>query len=665
MKELKILIAILGINLIMQSACKKDFFEREPLSEITPENYLVEESQLGAYTINLYGVLPSHSNSTTYGSFGLDRHTDNMADLQYSNIYTIDQWKVPSTGGSWAFTGIYQCNYFLQDVLPKLKEGTIAGNITNIKHYIGEAYFFRAFNYFQKLMALGDFPILKTTLPDDLAALTEASKRMPRNEVARFIISDLDSAILLMNPLSPDGKRNRLSQNVAKLMKSRVALFEATWLKYFNGTAFVPNGPDWPGADKEYNSGYTFPSGSIENEISYFLTQAMDASKEVADDITLEINNKVLQQSASDPVNPYFSMFSDVDLSLYPEILLWRAYNKGLGITHNVPVACQLGNRSIGTTRGMVDGFLMANGLPIYAGGSGYMGDDSIPLIRENRDGRLWLFLKQPGMINVIWPSSVATHPVPIEPVPGILATSYDQKYTTGYALRKGLNFDAEQDAYGYGFTGSPTFRAVEAYLNYIEACYEKNGSLDGIAQKYWQDIRTRAGVDPDFTNTTAATIVAEEAKNDWAAYSANQLVDATLYNIRRERRCELMAEGLRWMDLLRWRAMDQMITTPYHIEGFKLWGPMKDYYSADDLTYGIGDPSTVSDPSQSLYLRPYEKTPTSLVYIGYSWKMAHYLNPIAVQHFLITTSDKNDLAKSPIYQNPYWPIEANLPATN
>ena len=42
----------------------------------------------------------------------------------------------------------------------------------------------------------------------------------------------------------------------------------------------------------------------------------------------------------------------------------------------------------------------------------------------------------------------------------------------------------------------------------------------------------------------------------DWGAYTAGQLVDPTLYNIRRERRCELMAEGLRWMDLKRWRAM-------------------------------------------------------------------------------------------------------------
>ena len=68
---------------------------------------------------------------------------------------------------------------------------------------------------------------------------------------------------------------------------------------------------------------------------------------------------------------------------------------------------------------------------------------------------------------------------------------------------------------------------------------------------------------------------MAKEAETDWGAYSAGQVIDATRYNIRRERRCELMAEGLRSMDLHRWRAMDQMITKPYHILGMNLWQEM------------------------------------------------------------------------------------------
>ena len=231
--------------------------------------------------------------------------------------------------------------------------------------------------------ALGDFPIIKNTFPDQKEPLIAASKRAPQNEVARFIISDLDSAALLMKTTAPDGKKNRLSKACAQLLKSRVALYEATWLKYFKGTAFVPNGPNWPGATKDYNANYKFPSGTIDTEVDYFFTQAMDAAKLVADATSLVANNMVLQQTTADAVNLYANMFSDVDMSKYSEVLLWRQYDKGLGIVHNVPVYAQLGNDAVGLTKGMVDGFLMANGLPIYAAGSGYAGDDSLTLVRK------------------------------------------------------------------------------------------------------------------------------------------------------------------------------------------------------------------------------------------------------------------------------------------
>ena len=74
---------------------------------------------------------------------------------------------------------------------------------------------------------MGDFPIITRTLPDNKDTLIEVSKRRPRNEVARFIISDLDKAISLMNN-NPVGGKTRLTKNVALLLKARVALFEAT-----------------------------------------------------------------------------------------------------------------------------------------------------------------------------------------------------------------------------------------------------------------------------------------------------------------------------------------------------------------------------------------------------------------------------------------------------
>ncbi len=57
--------------------------------------------------------------------------------------------------------------------------------------------------------------------------LVEASKRSPRNEVARFILSDLDSAIEMMSS-GKGTEKTRINRECALLMKSRVALFEGT-----------------------------------------------------------------------------------------------------------------------------------------------------------------------------------------------------------------------------------------------------------------------------------------------------------------------------------------------------------------------------------------------------------------------------------------------------
>ena len=54
------------------------------------------------------------------------------------------------------------------------------------------------------------------------------------------------------------------------------------------------------------------------------------------------------------------------------------------------------------------------------------------------------------------------------------------------------------------------------AILNYMEACYEKNGNLDAKAQSYWRAFRERAHPDTDYNKTIAATVMSEEAKNDW-----------------------------------------------------------------------------------------------------------------------------------------------------
>lgn len=662
-------ILVLVLSLI---SCE-DFLDKEPPSYVVPEDYYSAEDQIQAVANKFYAnVLPSHEN-WSYGTFALDENTDNQAGLSADNKYATGQWKVGLENSNWAWGSIRNINYSLNAILTNYNAGKITGSDTNIRQYIGELYFFRAYCYFNMLQKWGDLPIIKEALPDNNDILIAANKRSPRNEVARFILEDLDNAIAYMTD-NFDPRKNRLSPDVAKLLKSRVALFEASWLKNFNGTPFVPNGEGWPRKEKDYNADYQFPTGSIENEINYFYTVAAESAQEVAEKYknVLTQNTGLVPQSTSDPDNPYFSMFGNPDMSSYPDVLLWREYNEGLEIVNNIEVAVNKGNYGAGLTRSMVESFVMADGKPIYAQHNGFEYDDnSIANVRKNTDPRLFIFLKEPGQLNLFKNmDSEKTHGVEVEPVPKITNTNKENGYSTGYALRKGGTFDKALTGNGEGYNGSITFRATEALLNYMEAQYELTQSLSsGKILEYWKIIRTTAGFKGEAINpqtTIAATDISQE-KRDWGSYSAGQqLTDPILYNIRRERRCELMAEGLRWMDLIRWRSLDQLINEPYFVEGFHIWNTeMENWYDPKTLVDDGSSSATVSNRQLSEYLRPYQKNMGSgnLFRNGFTWSMAHYLQPLPIKQFQLTSSDNVSVELSPLYQNPYWPVTADMPA--
>lgn len=666
MKKMKYIniakVLLLSCSLAILPACDY-FLDEEPQSEVSPEKYLLNESQLEAYVNKYYadydnwksdsddkgGMIPSFWGSENGSTYKDDNATDNQQGT--NGRYLKDTWTVGQSGGKWNFTNINALNYYLQTVVPRLENGELTGTESNLKHLVGEGYFLRALEYFFRLQRLGDFPIVKTVLPDEQEALTEASKRSPRNEVARFILSDLDQAISLMNN---NVKKTRLSKNAALLLKSRVALFEATWEKYHAGTALVPNGTGWPGAGKDYNAGYQFPSGSIEKEIEFFLTEAMSAASQVADAVQLTENNQIIRDQASKGKNPYYDMFASHDPSGYSEVIMYRGYDLSLNNSHHFNHYLYSGGNT-GYTHQFEQVFLMENGLPVYAAGSGYAGDDYIADTKIDRDWRWRLFMKAPKEAKAV--DNIATVEYFPE-APRLYVSDAKNATSTGYIQGKGYSLDYNDQLLGKDQTAFVVYRASEAYLNYIEASYLKNGNIDATADKYWKALRTRAGVDTDYQKTINATDMSKEALNGWDAYSHGALVDATLYNIRRERRCEFIGEGFRYMDLIRWRALDQL--NGYQLEGAKIFGPMKSIFG-DNLKYDQADEknNNVSSPSLSDYLRPNQVTSTNQYYNGLYFYEAHYLDPIAVQHFMITSPDGSTVSQSPIYQNPGWPITA------
>lgn len=659
---------IVLMGLVAPLASCNDFLDMEPMSEITPEDYYQTVDQVEEFTNQLYAdILTTHGSYSS--TFEIDKDTDNQPSTETpGNKYdNTGQWKVSMDNSSWSWTNIRNVNYGIEVITENYENGTITGDETSLKQYLGELHFLRAYAYFSILQKWGDLPILTQAFNDDEATLVEASKRSPRNEVARFILKDLDLAAKYMTP-DFETRHTRISQDCAYLMKSRVALFEGSWLTNFKDTPFVPNGNGWPGTAKDYNKDYQFPAGGIDQEAQFFFQEAVKSAELVAEKYknSLTRNTGITPQSVSD-VNDYFYMFGDDDMSTYPDVLLWREYNKGLGITNHLEVIVQGG---YDVTRSMVDCFLMEDGRPVYNSSIPY-DDQTIAKARSNRDPRLVAFMKQPGQINYfINEDYPADHARKDEAFPPLdVGDGTVNRSLTGYRIRKGGSFDKARCDQWNSYTGSIVFRATEALLNYIEAEYMLTRNIQaGHILEYWKLIREAAGftgaaADPQTTNTYTSI---DKEKADWGAYTAGKLLtDVTLYNIRRERRCELMAEGLRWMDLIRWRALDQMCKTPYHVEGFRLWDVMQNEYDLEPADYDGGNDAFVTPPSRGQYIIAYEniQEKSNLYRDGLHWMMAHYLEPLPIKQFLLTSSDHADVELSPLYQNPYWPLVADSPA--
>ena len=656
-----------------------DFLDRPPLDQVPPTSYYLTADQLGTFPINYYTSIFPNNSGWWAGVATFDDGTDNQAARGgNTSMFLQDQWKVPTSGGI-GMNNIRNVNKFINENEPKIAEGKVSGDANLINQYMGEAYFIRAMLYYDKLQAYGDFPIQLTELkPED--DLVSPNKRQPRNLVARQILSDMDKAI---EKLQVDfAKKVRINKYAALAMKSRMALYEATFEKYHRGTGRVPGDANWPGKNKEWNKSFTI---NQDDEVNFFLDQAIDAAKKVCDAVPLKTKNSHVMNPSIVGLyngwNAYYDMFASPDLSKYPEVLLWRQFNSDINVAHLTSNKLR-GGAATGWTRGLVESFLMKNGLPIYASGSGYNGDTTIDMVKKDRDERLQLFLfgesdilgidqKSIDLVNEKRPAGTA----PIDNikfnVAGLFATDQASRDVTGYRQRKFYNYDPAMQL-GQTFSdvdGQIIIRVEEAMLNYIEASYLRTGSLDATATGYWTALRARAGITAPISTTIAATDMSKEAdvkrpSYDWAAFSAGHPVDATLYSIRRERRSEFAGEGLRNDDLIRWASLDQVKN--YQVEGINFWDQTYQNSAFVDgkgnslIISDGGDKATMSAKTLSKYIHPYQiQKNNNILYNGYTFYQAHYLYPFSYQEMQLCSPD-GTAENSNLYQNIYWPVEAN-----
>lgn len=696
--------SILGVTAVfggaaLLSSCN-DYLDITPLSDVSPEVYFTTAEQLGAYTMNYYAqggtngmrgsnAFPHYGYSGSGYQFYLDgdEGTDNECGTSPSGSFYFgdDCIRVGSgEGGSWGFGYIRAMNYFLNTVKPKVAAGKVTGSKELINHYIGEAYLLRAIEYYKKLRSVGDYPIIDGVLDLDRDSLVYYSRRFPRNVVARHIVADLDSAIAYLSDGTITGGKNRATRDIAYMEKARICLYEATFEKYFAGTPFVPDkNAGWPGAQKDYNKDFTYDNST---EVNFFLDQALAASKFIAEKYpTLTSNNKkTMGADITFASNPYFDMFTSDDLTAYEnEVLMWRKYTIDVSGGHSMG---QYRRGRVGFTQEFANAFLMENGLPIYDDNSQYAGDDYVVDTKKNRDYRWQLFMKAPNEYvyrqNDVQKVGIAkTRRSTDFLAPGIVSATYVGA-TTGYVKGKAFTPNLAYASGGQDITAPAIYRSAEAFLIYIEACWEKKGdALDDLAWTLWGKLRVRAGLPEDPMVTINATDLDKEEyyTHDLGLYSGGKRITSkVLYNIRRERRCELMSEAFRWDDLMRWRACDQLKETPLYLHGCKIFGPMKkDFPTGSNpgvLKYDQAkiDDNNVSSPSDveggfngdPNYFSLFRINTNNKYYsTGMTWRLAHYLDPISYGNFLVSSPDGATAEDSPIYQNPYWPLEPNAQA--
>jgi starch-binding outer membrane protein, SusD/RagB family len=404
----------------------------------------------------------------------------------------------------WDWKQLRNINYFIVNCNNPAIDSTIRNN------YIGLARFFRAHFYFEKVKRFGNVPWINKPLDiNDQEGLYAG--RDNRTLVMDSIIADLDYAADHIT-LKSDVTASQITKYVVYGLKSRVCLFEGTFRKY----------------QTSYNLTATAPA---------LLQQAADAAKKVIDEGGYALN------LTGGPASAYRQLFISA-APVAAEVMLSNVSSSTLAVFNDANwyfTSATYGNR-LSFTRTFINTYLNIDGTP-FTGKSGY---DTLPFVKETqgRDMRLQQTIRMGSYTRTDNGKTVAAPPV------------FSYTYT-GYMP---IKFSLDDTYYDNGTTGTNSIclmRYAEILLNYAEAMAELGKLTDADWAKTVGALRARAGITG---GTTAKPVLADSYLK--ANYFPG-ITDAALLEIRRERGIELVLEGFRFYDLVRWKAGD-LLTKPW-----------------------------------------------------------------------------------------------------
>jgi len=554
------------------TSCNDSFMQQDPIQELAEGSFLKNEGDLPLYLNQLYDMyIEGHGRGNAYdaqaplgtrGSYIIfaDVATDNAVAFSNTNgnidSHLNGTFITPADGTStgWEWAKLRAINYFLRNYHEAEKSVV---NPEDLNKWAAEAYFFKAMDYYKKLYIFGEVPWFVYDLNINSEELY--APRTPRVALVDSIMMCLDYAIKYLP--EPENAKDRVNCDMANFLKARFCLFEGTFRKYHTELG-------------------------LQSTANHFLEQAAAACEAIIDVNRYELyNNKGVKDGNREGNDPYWFMFR---LNQSPakdnnrEAILARTYD-GVKLGHgtsryfNMNRGNASGRYSKGATKGLVDDYLCIDGRPIYTGGTegnytvnplfkGYDGDDWREL--DNRDPRLRQTIVKPGEYITVFDREAGAinqalyglkYPEITFDCPTANQTPTGGPSVTGYMFIKHWTPSFEDN--GSTASGKQTaliFRYGEILLILAEAKTELGTITNEDLDRTINALRKRAGFDfTTYPNSrlTLQNIPADPRLDQIYAEKLTYPVSPLMREIRRERRIEMVMEGLRREDLVRWKA--------------------------------------------------------------------------------------------------------------
>lgn len=568
---------LIGVSLISLTTSCEDFLDKSPDMGLTEQDVFSKYESARGYLDNTYLYL---DNIYKFGANANGRtHIGAISD-EFASLYNFAE-SIPVNSGNWLSQNItsfeigvnkgtgddfgfngsttiwkaYQSIRIANRTIQKVEE--VPGMTETQKNeLLGQAYFMRAWYYFQLIKRYGGMPIL------DQAFIGDGSEDLPRktyHESSDWMVSDLDKAIELLPDQWDTNNTGRATKLAAMALKSMAQLYDASPLMQNDLTKTVVMDYDQERAKIAAQSAYKVIK-YIENEGSqwYELTGSDIPMEDL--EAKAEAYKHIFYWSAPPFTQKEYIWYNRTqdDLNSYNYSRYIRSFwlpsewSKGTGndaVVYNAP------------TQNMVDLFEK------QSGGVYYPKDD--PNANYNpqspytdRDPRFTNNILYPGEewgVNNNGAKEYVTTYKNGQMYNTVLTNNQSNKrQQTGYLCKKYLWPECNQYTLGYNLYRTITvyIRTAQIYLDFAEAAFEAMKSAktpiegcDGwTAEMAINKVRNRVGVTnlPDY-------IVSDEQKFREA--------------YRRERAVELMFEDHRWWDIRRWMIAHELFKDQYPIK--------------------------------------------------------------------------------------------------